>query len=59
MAQHILDEFEHKIDDLTIIPSRGGVFEVVADDTLVYSKKATGVHAEVNDVLRPLKELIG
>jgi len=24
------------------IPSSGGVFEVVADDNLIYSKKATG-----------------
>ncbi len=59
MAQHILDNFEHKIEDLTIIPSKGGVFEVLADDTLIYSKKATGVHAEVGDVMVPLRELIG
>ena len=59
MVSLILEEFEHKIDDLLIIPSRGGVFEVMADDTLVYSKKATGRHAEVDDVIPPLRELIG
>ncbi len=59
MVQHILEEFEHKIDDLTIIPSRGGVFEVMADDELVYSKKATGRHAELGDVMVPLRDLIG
>jgi len=58
MAQHILSEFEHDIDDITLIPSRGGVFEVVAGDELVYSKKATGRHAEPHDVLVPLRELI-
>jgi selenoprotein W-related protein len=59
MAEHILEEFEHKIDDLTIIPSRGGVFEVTAGDELVYSKKATGRHAELDDVMVPLRDLIG
>jgi selenoprotein W-related protein len=59
MAEHILEEFEHRIGDLTIIPSRGGVFEVMADETLVYSKKATGRHAEVDDVMVPLRKLIG
>jgi selenoprotein W-related protein len=59
MATHILEEFEHKIDDLTIIPSRGGVFEVMAGDELVYSKKATGRHAELDDVMVPLRNLIG
>lgn len=59
MVGHILEEFEHKIDDLTLVPSRGGVFEVMAGDTLVYSKKATGRHAETDDVLVPLRELIG
>jgi selenoprotein W-related protein len=59
MAEHILEEFEHQIDDLTLIPSRGGVFEVMAGDELVYSKKATGRHAEPADVLVPLRQLIG
>ena len=59
MAEKILEEFEHKIDDLTVIPGRGGVFEVMADDNLVYSKKATGRHAEMDDVIPPLRELIG
>ena len=58
MAEHILEEFEHKIDDITIIPRRGGVFEVIAGDDLVYSKKATGRHAEIDDVMVPLRKLI-
>ena len=29
-----------------LIPSRGGVFEVTANGELIYSKKATGRHAE-------------
>lgn len=50
MASHILEELEHKIDDFTLIPSRGGVFEVVVGDQLVYSKKETGRHADYDEV---------
>ena len=46
MAGKILEEFEHQIEDFTLIPSRGGLFEVVVGDQLVYSKKATGEHTE-------------
>ena len=59
MVTQLLGEFEHKIESVTIIPSRGGVFEVVAGDELIYSKKATGVHAEYDDVAVPLRELLG
>jgi selenoprotein W-related protein len=59
MVQNLLEEFEHKIDGVTVIPSRGGVFEVMAGDDLVYSKKATGRHAEYEeDVAIPLRELL-
>ena len=50
MASEILEEFEHKIQDFTLIPSRGGVFEVIVGDELVYSKKETGRHADYEEV---------
>lgn len=39
-----------------MIPSSGGVFEVIADGDLVYSKRATGRHAEPGEVARLLRE---
>jgi selenoprotein W-related protein len=42
---------------VTIVPSRGGVFEVEVDGNLVYSKKATGRHAEYEEVLKSVREL--
>lgn len=39
-----------------IVPSGGGVFEVTVDGDLVYSKKATGRHAEYDEVLSSLRE---
>ena len=58
MVSGLLEEFEHKIEDITLIPSRGGVFEVIAGDELIYSKKETGEHAEYEDVAKPLRGLI-
>lgn len=50
MVDQLLEEFEHDIENFTLIPSRGGVFEVTVDGDLIYSKKATGEHADYEDV---------
>jgi len=39
-----------------LIPSSGGVFEVVVDGDVIYSKLATGRHAEPGEVARLLRE---
>ena len=54
----MLAEFEHQITTLKIIPSRGGVYEVIVDGDLVYSKKATGRHAEPEEILKAIRERI-
>jgi len=41
-----------------LIPSDGGVFEVVVDGDLVYSKKRTGRHAEPDEVAGLIRERI-
>ncbi len=38
-----------------IVPSRGGVFEVEVYGRLVFSKKATGRHAEHDDILKAIR----
>ncbi len=57
-AEAILGEFEHYIDDLVLIPSKGGVFEVTAGDTLVFSKKALERHAEIPELIEGLDPII-
>jgi selenoprotein W-related protein len=46
---------EHPDATVELIPSSGGVFEVVRDGTLIYSKKRTGRHAEWEDVAPGLR----
>ena len=50
MVRQLLGDFQESIDELTLIPSTGGVFEVEIDGELVYSKKATGRHPEYQEV---------
>jgi selenoprotein W-related protein len=54
----MLGEFERDIAELVIVPSTGGVFEVEVDGRLVFSKKATGRHAEHEEVLRSIRSLL-
>jgi selenoprotein W-related protein len=59
MVEHLLAEFEQETESITLVPGGGGVFEVTLDGDLVYSKKATGRHAEPDDVLGPVRERTG
>jgi selenoprotein W-related protein len=59
MVQAILGKFEHYIDSITVIPSRGGVFEVMVGDELVFSKKELGRHATIEEVLDSVDAIVG
>ena len=56
MAEKLFDEFGREISSLTLIPSDGGVYEVSVDGELIYSKKATGRHAEYEEISEKIKE---
>ncbi len=51
-AEQIFEEFGQRYD-VRLIPGSGGVFEVMVDGDLVYSKKATGRHAEYESDIAP------
>ena len=46
----LLQAFDHDIDELVIVPSRGGVFEVDVDGTRVFSKAELGRHAHPGEI---------
>tara|TARA_Y100000294_G_scaffold17938_2_gene15630 strand:+ start:4696 stop:4869 length:174 start_codon:yes stop_codon:yes gene_type:complete len=39
LANELLDRYETRITELTLIPSGGGVFEVIKNGNLIFSKK--------------------
>ena len=59
MVEAILGKFEHYIESITVIPSSGGVFEVMVGDDLVFSKKELGRHAEIGEVIEAVDAIVG
>jgi selenoprotein W-related protein len=58
LANDLLKEFEYDIQDLTLVPSDGGRFEVKVDEALVYSKLQTHRHAEPGEVVGLVRKII-
>lgn len=50
-ADDLLSNYQHVIDRLTFVTGSKGVFDVVVDGEMLYSKHATGRHAEPGEVL--------
>jgi selenoprotein W-related protein len=51
-------EFPELIDDIELIESDGGAFEVRVDGELIYSKLETGRHTDPPEVLGLFREHI-
>jgi selenoprotein W-related protein len=47
----LLSNYQHVIESLTLVTGVKGVFDVEVDGELLYSKHATGRHAEPGEVL--------
>ncbi len=58
-ASDLLSNYQHIISGLELIPATGGVFEVQIGDSLIYSKVATGRHAEPGEVLELFTQSFG
>ena len=57
-AGDLLHDYQHVIEELALVTGSGGVFEVVVDGAVLYSKKAEGRHAEPGEVLARFRERI-
>jgi len=58
LAENILRTFGNKIKSLTLIPSRGGVFEVELNSELIHSKKEVGAFPDEEKILDVIKQQI-
>jgi selenoprotein W-related protein len=58
-TRDLLTNYQHVIDDLRLVTGSSGVFDVTCDGHLLYSKKATGRHADDGEVLRLFTEHVG
>lgn len=54
----LIKAFEYEIEEIRLIPSDGGKFEIVVNNNLVYSKLKTRRHAEPGEVLGLVRKII-
>jgi selenoprotein W-related protein len=52
----ILKQYEMKIEEISLIPSNAGKFEVTVNGILAYSKLATGRHIETGEAAKCVGE---
>jgi selenoprotein W-related protein len=55
----LLKHYEHLIEDVRLIPSDGGRFEVTVNGQLLFSKLALHRHAEPGEVLGMVRKIVG
>ena len=58
-ANDLLSAYQHVIDTLTLDTGSKGVFDVEVDGELLFSKHATGRHAEPGEVLELFRDKYG
>lgn len=58
MAQEILTTFEQEIAELSLIPSSGGLFEVIANGKLIWSRKEQGRFPEITELKQAVRDVI-
>jgi selenoprotein W-related protein len=58
MAQELLTTFDQEITELTLKPGTGGIFEVRANDELVWSRKAEGRFPEITELKQLVRDCI-
>ena len=59
LAEELLKNYEHMLEELTLVPSDGGRFEVTVNGQLLFSKLSTHRHAEAGVVLGLVRKLVG
>jgi len=55
----LLKQYEHVIEEIKLVPSDGGRFEITVNGQLLYSKLETHRHAEPGEVLGLVRTLVG
>lgn len=59
LTEELLKQYEHVIEEIKLVPSDGGRFEVTVNGQLLYSKLQTHRHAEAGEVLGLVRKLVG
>ena len=55
----LLSNYQHVISDLKLVTGAKGIFDVAVNGEMLYSKHATGRHANDGEVLELFEALVG
>lgn len=58
MAQELLTSFDTEIAELSLKPGTGGIFEVVANGTVIWSRKEQGRFPEITELKQLVRDVI-
>jgi len=58
MAQELLSTFDTELDELTLKPATGGIFEVYANQQRVWSRKDAGRFPEITELKQVVRDVI-
>jgi len=58
-TEDLLKTYQHIISELTVINGSKGIFDVIVDGDMLYSKGQTGRHAESGEVLELFRAKYG
>ena len=59
LTDELLKHYEHLIEEIKLIPSEGGRFEVSVNGQLLYSKLTLHRHAEPGEILGTIRKMVG
>jgi selenoprotein W-related protein len=59
LMEELLKQYEHLVEEIKLIPSDDGKFEVTVNGQLIYSKLSTHRHAEPGEILGLVRKMVG
>ena len=58
MAQELLTTFEGDLDEVSLQPGEGGIFEIIANGKLIWSRKEMGGFPEITELKQIVRNCI-
>jgi len=58
LVNELLNDYEHVIESVVLIPSDGGRFEVSVNEQLVFSKLQSKRHAEAGEIVNLIHKMV-
>ncbi|GGF47080.1 hypothetical protein GCM10011339_39510 [Echinicola rosea] len=58
MGQELLTTFEGELEELSLRPGRGGIFEITANGQLIWSRKEKGRFPEITELKQLVRDVI-